>query len=461
MQHVPSLAAVTYGNLIFLGLASLLAWIVGRRRVPAPYAVGFTVFVAVTVASVRPLGFLPWITTYAMLYNRYGWVLYATLLLLVFIRPDSQDSRHVAADGLVLGLLLGLLFYCKINFFLVGIGAVGVGLILSTLARRLTLALSGFAGFLAIAVTMRLGFGIRTFDYLRDVAAVAPHAREGLRLFSLARSVIYNLPVMLIALLVIGGLLVSAHRRGEAAYRLLPLSTAAAYVIGSSILVSATNSGEKYELPALTVVPLLLVTYHRLRPNQMTRRSLIGLMALLLATSGPIVARDALGLSNAVALRGTVSHPPASQQISSDHLRDFVIPTDSAWQTAYRTANVVPNMLNDGMAVLRRHIAPKDTVFTMALTNPFSFALSLPPGHGTPLWWDLGYDFDATFRPNFSALDDVPWVMIPRTTPGQGVGQETVQAMLDLYDPYLAQHFTEAERTSDWILLARKRGNRG
>jgi hypothetical protein len=100
MQQVPSLAAVAYGNVIFLGIASLLAWIVARQRMPALCAAGFTVFVALIVVSVGPLGYLPWITTYAMLYNRYGWVLYATLLLLVFIRPDRQNSRDVAADGL-------------------------------------------------------------------------------------------------------------------------------------------------------------------------------------------------------------------------------------------------------------------------------------------------------------------------------------------------------------------------
>ena len=47
--------------------------------------------------------------------------------------------------------------------------------------------------------------------------------------------------------------------------------------------------------------------------------------------------------------------------------------------------------------------------------------------------------------------------MIPRMVPGQGCCQETVQVMLDLYGTYLAQHFAETERTSDWILLARMR----
>jgi hypothetical protein len=457
LQQVPSLAAVEYGNLIFVGIASILAWIVARRRVPAPYAAGFTAFAALLVVSVRPLGYSPWTTTYAMLYNRYGWVLYATLLILVLIRPRGQGARGVVADGLVLGLLLGLLFYCKANFFAVGVLAVGVGVALSTLARRTPMVLGGVAGFLAVAVTMRLGFGVRVSDYLGDLVAAAHAQRDGQRLSMLAHSVLYNIPVGLLALAVVGGLLVSARRRRAATAGLWRLSAAGAYVFGSSVVVSAADTAERYELPALVVLALLLVAHRPPGAPRLTRPSLIGLAALLLATAGPIAGKDVLGLGKAVALRGVVSHPVVSQRFDSDHLRDFVVPSDSTWPTAYRTANLVPHMINDGMALLRRHIAPSDTVFTVSLTNPFSFAMSLPPSRGAPLWWDLGISFDRTSHPAPGALDDAHWVMIPRTVPGQGCCQETVQTMLELYGPYLAEHFAESERTSDWILLARVR----
>lgn len=137
-----------------------------------------------------------------------------------------------------------------------------------------------------------------------------------------------------------------------------------------------------------------------------------------------------------------------SQRFTDDQLRDFVIPANAQWQTAYRPAKAVPGMTDDG--------PPGDTVFTVALTDPFSFALSLPSSRGGPLWWDVGIDFDRTTHPDADrALGDAHWVMIPRMVPGQGCCQETAQLMLDLYGSYLAQHFAETERTSDWILLAR------
>src|SRR5262249_8105895 len=280
----PSLAAVTYGNLIFLGVASTLAWVVARRRMPAPYAAGFTVFAAVLVVSVRALGRSSWDMTYAMLYNRFGWVLYATLLVLVLLRPRGPFTpRILVVEGLVLGGLLGLLFYCKANFFLVGIGAVAVGLALSRLARSMALGLWGVVGFLAVAVIMRLAFGVRTLDYLTDLAAAARAQDSGLRLSTLAHSVVDNSPVALLTVRVIGGLLVSGRRRGGATSRLWRLAVAAGYVLGSSVVVSAANTPEKSELPALVVIPLLLIDYRAVAPARLVKPLLIGLAGLLLA----------------------------------------------------------------------------------------------------------------------------------------------------------------------------------
>ena len=58
LQRAPSLAAVTYGQVIFLVIVSFLAWVVTWRRLPGPYAAALTIFVAFLAVSVRPLGYL-------------------------------------------------------------------------------------------------------------------------------------------------------------------------------------------------------------------------------------------------------------------------------------------------------------------------------------------------------------------------------------------------------------------
>ena len=476
LQRAPSLAAVTYGQVIFLVIVSFLAWVVTWRRLPGPYAAAFTIFVAFLAVSVRPLGYSPQVTTYAMLYNRDGWLLYATLLLLVFAgRRMPSTKRSNAADGFLLGLLLGLMFYDKITFFLASLVAVGIGLALSTLPRSARLGATALAGFVVIGTLMRAAFGLHTTAYISNLLEAArvqgAHARAG----QLAHAIFSIAPVIVVSVLLLGGLFFIIIKRQDASIRgIMWLSLASAYIIGSSVLISAGNAQEGGDLPALVVIPLLIVVFlepslprwaggsstnHTTAwPVSESRLLLIGLAVLLVGAAGPIVGKDSLGLGQAIALRGYDARPPATQRFDAGLLRDFVIPADAQWQTSYRTAHELPAMINNGLDLLRENIRPGDTVFTLAYTDPFSAALGLPLSHCGPLWWDLGFDFDQTHYPSAEcAIGNADWVIIPRMIPGQGCCQETVSVMLTLYSGYLSQHYKKVQQTPDWILLRRMR----
>jgi hypothetical protein len=231
-------------------------------------------------------------------------------------------------------------------------------------------------------------------------------------------------------------------------------------------VISAADSPEKSDLAAFAVVPLVLVA--ALRPELPRRLGgdgggrlpvplLAGLVLLLAATTVPIAGKDALALAISATRRDVVANPPASQRIAGPHLADFVVPTGATWQTAYRTAHDVPAMLDDGLALLERHVRRGDHVFSMSLANPFQFALGLPPTTGGSLWWDLGISFDADTHPApDQVFGDVQWVMVPKLRDGQGCCQDTVETMTRLYGGYLAQRFRPVETTADWTLLARR-----
>ena len=484
LEHAPSLAAVTYGQVLFLAIAATLAWIVAWRRLPPLYAAAFTVFVALLSISVRPLGYSPWTTTYAMLYNRDGWLLYSVLLVLVLVRRTGPSTnRAQITDGVLLGLLLGLLFYDKITFFLASLAAVGLGLVLATVPRSPRLLAAAVAAVAVVGATMRLAFGLHTSAYIGDLLEAAKVQVAAQRAGMLAHTIIWVLPVGIVAVLVVGGLLLADRRgsatdqdrrRGWPAQPMLVLSLAAAYVLGSSILISAGDATEKGDLPALVVVPLLIVAFLEpglprwaggsapagawALPVSAPRLLLIGLAALLVGTTGPIVGEDALGLGKAISFRGYDSRPPASQRFNASRLSDFVIPADAQWQTAYRTAHAIPAMIDNGLGLLRRNIRPGDSVFTLAYTDPFSVALGLPLSHCGPLWWDLGYDFDQQHHVTAQcAIGHANWVMIPRMVPGQGCCQQTVAVMRQLYAGYLVRHYVQVAQTADWILLRRSR----
>jgi hypothetical protein len=473
LQHGPSLAAVTDGQLIFLAIASSLAWIVAIRRLPALYAAAFTVFVAVLSISVRPLGYSPWNTTYAMLYNRDAWLLYSSLLLLVLLpRVGSVTTRTRLMDGFLIGLILGLIFYDKITFFLAGAAAVALGLALQVVPRSLRAAAGALTGLALVAVLAEAVFRVNTIAYVGDLTAAAKVQIAAQREGMLAHTILWVSPVGLLTVLVIGGLLYYTRRRGEPMPALVRLSIAVAFVLGSSILISAGDANEQDDLPALVVIPLLLVALlvpmlplwaggrktasSRHWPRVPYRLLLTGLALLLIATTGPIVGKDALALGKAVEYKSYVADPPVSQRFDARQLGDFVIPASATWQTAYRTARYVPSMINNGLALLRQEIRPGQTVFTLAYTDPFSIALHLPLSTCGPLWWDLGYDFDQQHHPDAAcAIGDADWVIIPRMVAGQGCCQATVQVMTKLYGGYLSEHYTKVRQTSDWILLQR------
>lgn len=467
LQSVPSLAAVGYGTLIFLAGVAPLAWFVARRRLPAPYAAAFTVFLALMVVAVRPLGYAPEVTSYAMLYNRFGWVLYAVLAVLVLLpRTQPPSARGLIADGLVLGALLGLLFADKVNFFVAGFCLALAGFALGTLPRRLRLGIATAAAAAAMLLALWLAFGVPLGGFLNDVAGMALVQSAHDRFAMLAHAMLAALPVGLLTVAVVAAVFVRARRRGEPPATRWRLLIAATLLGGSVVVIAAGNTPEGPDLPALVVAPLLLVA--ALAPGlppwaggsaagpRVPAPMVAGLVLLLALVIVPLAAKDGYALARSAALQGQVADPPASQRFRSEHLRDFVIPADSTWQTAYRTARDVPRMVNDGLDLLGRHVSPGDTVFTLAMADPFSFARSAPSPRGGQLWWDLDINFDRDHHPDASdVFADADWVMIPRLLAGQGCCQKTVQVMQEIYGGYLAQQFAEADRTSAWILLAR------
>src|SRR5262245_13625234 len=293
----------------------------------------------------------------------------------------------------------------------------------------------------------------------------------------LAHTILWVAPVAFVSALIIGVVLASSHRQGAPARPVLTLALATAFVLGSSIVISVGDSTENGDLPALVVMPLLIVVF--LAPvlpswagGQARRASsspgmrlvikpgmvLVAIAALLAGTTGPIVAKDALGLAKAAAFRRHVVRARRSQRINAKRLSDLVIPADAQWQTAYRSAHAVPAMINDGLQLLREHVHPGQRVFTLAYTDPFSLALGLPLSRCGLLWWDLGYDFDQAHHPDAGcAIGSAEWVIIPRMVKGQGCCQKTVAVMRHLFARYLARHYRAVARTSDWILMRRDR----
>jgi hypothetical protein len=150
----------------------------------------------------------------------------------------------------------------------------------------------------------------------------------------------------------------------------------------------------------------------------------------------------------------------ASRRLHSPRLQDFIIPESTQHITAYWPARDHPAMINNGIDLLQRHLRKGDRVTTLALTNPFSFALGLRPASDGPLWWDLNFSFDERHHPPAEqVLGESSLVMVPRLIDrSHGWSFETVDVLLRIYGDYLSARFVEVGATDTWVLYRRRAG---
>jgi hypothetical protein len=457
----PSLQALAYGNSIFLSLVGLWTMAISYKRLTPVFGLILTTFIVVLLAATRPLGYDVETTTYAMLYNRYGWALLSILMIQLLLAPKSEAARFAVFDSLSAGLLLGLLFFCKITFFIVGVGVYGFSLALRP-ELRWTAWLS-FVGFAAVCAAAWAILGISVGDYLADIAAASESQSLADRGYRLFRSGIDAMPQL--ALLGLCWLLVVAlpNTRGRRLWsEPVKITLSLALVVGGGMFLTVGNTGEAGEIPVLVVAAIILSDY-ALRhgwaaPNSHTWRSAWIVLGLPLVLFFQIFISDARSLANSLERRDYVaSGAPASQRFDAEPLRDFVIPDWSNWKTAYWLAKEVPSKINEGLLVLRRNGVEHRKTLVLALTDPFSFALGLPSPKGVPLWWDLNMSHsEGQYPPPGPLFTEVDNVMLPILDErAEGCCKETAVKLREEYDTYLREHFTEVDHSDNWLLLKR------
>ena len=462
--HKPSLAAYVYGNLVFLAIVASWGAVVFFRKLPPPFACLLTLFIAVLIAAARPLGWDPALTTYAMIYNRYAWALIAILFIQLFIPAETVSTRNAAFDAGSSGLLLGLIFFCKINFFVGALVAVVLAAVLRPELRgRIVLMVTMF---LVVCLGFRLLAGVNPLAYARDMAFAARSQSLTHRLSWLRHSLRVN---------ALNGLLIGAMwwyligrptiRRQRSWMDAIKITLVLGCILGSAAFITVGNWLEQNDVPLFLVAGIILLDAWRRKPTVSAARPnpterwpyVVSSLIVVGVFFGGIFVKDVLSLTYARSGREDTQTVAAKlRQFEAANLGDFVIPS-SDFQTAYSRTGDVPGRINDGLALLRRHVSPRSRLAVLGLTDPFSFALGLTPPRGAPLWWDLNISFNSNHYPRAERVfSEADLVMYPvAVEPKDGCCWETVSALHELYDRYLTRHYAEVDRSKYWVLLER------
>ncbi|MDH6233256.1 hypothetical protein M2281_003867 [Mesorhizobium soli] len=460
-----SLKGISVGILLFFAVVMPWAMLVLFRKLPAPLAFLSTLFILLLILAVRPLGYSPSITTYAMIYNRYGWVLISILIVQLFLHDQSAKSNRATFDAISAGLLLGLLFLCKISFFVMG----GATVVLASLGRqdlRRGLWMT-VASFLVFCLVTSAVSGLDPMAYLRDLSAAGKSQSVSLRFLWLKQSLKANI---LPALLLVGcwlALIVVRYRRGE-----IPFGPAVQCsiifwgLVASAMILTVGNATEGSNVPLLPIaVIILLVQAQRSSPStftpfsksRMASVSSVAAFGTILLLIANVTGRDALSVINAYVTGPMRGEAEFADTFEATRLSNFTIPRNSNWATAYSRAGDVPAQINEGLGLLRQHITPDSHLLVLALTDPFSFALNLEPSKGAPLWWDLGISFSRSVYPKPDVVfANANFAIYPVNFSRGGCCEETVAVLLEIYGDYLKSHFMTVGKSQHWVLMQRR-----
>jgi hypothetical protein len=461
-----SVAACMYASIVFLLVTGPWAAVVFFRKLAPPLAFAVVAFIATMAVAPRPLGWGVSETTYAMVYNRYGWILLSVLFIQLFF-ADRAPSRWTGAfDAGSAGLLVGFAFYCKFNFFVVAVAAVLLALILRR-ELRAYIALM-LLSLLLVAVVFFLTLGVRVPSYFADIMVALRSQSPDMRFRLLRHAAWVNLPqIMLIGIAWLAVVAPSLMRRQMRRQDAWLDTIVVAFIVGSALLTTIGNTLEHNEVPLLGVAVLYLFqTYYRqeaiYQRGNLSKRSsngpVLAWAAALGLLFGPIFIRDA----GSLATEGF--HASAGTKFEAPRLSDFVIPDGAQRYTAYSRAAAVPAEINDGLALLRQHMAPGSKIVTLAASDPFSLALGTEPARGAPIWWDMNLSFNMTHYPVpqhlFAEADYVIYPIIVDKTKECCPGTMTLEALSTLYMPYLDRHYTELGRSPHWVVLKRAKPDR-
>jgi hypothetical protein len=464
LVSAPSASAITYGIALFLVVIVPWAWKLASARLPAAVAFVFVLFLGFLLVAPRAVGQPIHDTTYTMLYNREGYALLSLLLLSLFLQPRQVKSLKLSE--LSSGLLLGLLLYCKITYFVFGMGSV---LFATALLPRRWRMLPGIAvGIVLVCIFFASVLHIDPRAYLADVAVAGESQALGMRMQLLLGDAMSGaVDVCLIALCLL--IWEWARRQTQRPWSSNELRTLliTIWIFGIALGVESGNAAQRdatqdplYFAAGLIVIESYRRYYAALAPlNHTTLRAayIVSLMIILALAAFPILFRDVSSFAYSVRWNffERRSFDP-SRRFHSAALQDLRVPASTSHIGSYWPARDHPANINEGIDLLRRHLLPGDSVTTIAFANPFSFALGLQPAHDGPQWWDLHFNFDENHHPTAeSFLGAASLVMVPRKVDPHAGGFDTVEVMLHLYGGYLAAHFRPLDSSDHWLLYRR------
>jgi hypothetical protein len=429
--------------------AGLAAMAVLQRRTSACYASLFSLFICVLAVTPRALGDAFDATCYSMIYNRYGEAFLALLGALLFLTPENalKKSWPDWVEAGFAGFCLTLLFFCKMNYFAVGVGFFA----LACLRRRfvvhqgLLVLLSAAACFALALILTKIPLSALWGDYRVMMAAQSLGDRLPGLAFQVAKSILF-LPILWLLTLEIS-------RKQDEPRAAWPHFLLVAVIFGSELCLVASNT-QRGELPLLALAALVGAETIRRQTRVMAedrffiavRNSAAALLFLFFLL--PTLATDLKTIRYSVkcTVKGLYVTP---ETLRSTRLSDFRFVSAGSRAAEMRDYEA---MVDEGNQLLSRHVSPQMRLAVFVYTNPFHIALGLRPAKGGAACFSATAITRRSHPPLKRLLGDATHILVDRffggTLIGEAYGEEWDALNLEI-----------SEQTKDYTLFKVPEGN--
>jgi hypothetical protein len=423
--------------LLILTLAPVAAHIVSSRLRPAialPLAAFLFLIAAVPINPGESIDAL----SFAMFYNRIGWVALG-FLLIMYVRPAQRHRYQTVLDAFCATFLVLLMLYMKISYGVVGLGFL-VLMLLDPNQRKW--AASGILVVPVAGVAIEFIWG-GTAAHIQDLLLAGSVSGNVSSIDTLAGALFRNLAdYVLFALF---AALVLWHRRSFREFLFL------GFCAGSGFLLITQNfqNWGVFTLPVGAAVAAELLARADGPAAERQRRSLTaGAQLLLLAFLLPT------GIHNAAALGLHASLASANQGQPVPLANFGDIRLVQLWKEGdYPVFTRYLASLEDGARAIESLERENNKVLVLDFVGPFSAGLGLPPPQGDSTWHHWGRTVDEeNYLPAEKLFRTVHVVMEPKWP----IESWTADGLRRLYADHLAEHFELAQETKDWRVYVRR-----
>ncbi|OWV65427.1 hypothetical protein ATY76_19490 [Rhizobium sp. R339] len=424
-------AAIPLGMAIVLvAFTPVMVRILGSRLSP-PLAAALGIFLVLILAAPINLGSSIWYPSFAMFYNRIGWVALG-LLLVMYLAPQSPNRRNDIADALATAFLLLVSFYTKATY-----GLAGTGLLLIILPdrqqRRWVVTALLLTGLAMVAIEFFWRGTVQHIEDLRAAARVSGGHDMG--------SILKNLRENLSDLTVFAAVASLAIWQSRSPRDLIFCG----FCLGAGVALINQNAHSWGIITLYCGATVLAQKAAWFRPGgtapagRLARPAGALPLLVVLFLLPPIVHHSA-----ALALHTTLAAEKAGQSLGLPQFDD-VREVDPPGGEPDFIRRYLDNIVSGG-ALLQSLPIPAERIFVLDFANPFSAGLGVPPPTGDTAWlhWNRNINEKAYIPPEV-LFADVKIVMVPKT----GINSLPLQ---ELYGPFLSANFDVMRKTPEWTI---------